>query len=757
MNYSLILNKRLQIIYIDENIESIGINVSGLHNEYFLDLIDLSNKINKNPRVFIKNFDKKSTIDHLILNIDNKTFKFYNFTFEKIILLRNTYFSIRFSDYEIDDELFEFIFDNNEDYLILLNKDYKIIKLNKKIINEFKFNNLDVTGKSILSLYQQKDRAKINRMLNESSIKQSELFQIPMFTENGKKISVETEIKETTMNSEKVYLVTSKDIKEKQKYENDLKMIEQKFINFFHSSDKAMSINDFGTGELMDVNKAFLEFFGFEQYRIQGKNFMDLKIFNKRIWSNFKKEIIESGNIKKDEYVIISNNQKHTVSFEAYIIESKNKTSLFFSFEEINEDRKSKKTLLENENYLDFLSDIGKEGYWDWNIKTDEIKISKKLADMLGYKMEEINKTFSSWLKAIHPEDKRNVITNLNQYFKNKTKEFSSEYRMLTKSGSYIWILNNAKIYKKNKQGEPLIMLGKQTDITERKLLEIDFFAKKQKFNNIPVEIYKPSLISTLNNEVITYNPIVSELKEGDKAATELQQNEKLILIGKKTSSIVHDFNNILQIIQIYNDLASESIKNKQNPEKCFEEVNSATLRGKKMINSILTIGDEQIVKMQSKDIKLVLDVALEFIKPTYPNTIDFYVDLEKCGKVICNSREIQRCLIVIFNIICKRINYNGIINISLKLKKQNKTNLNYAEISIDNESVFLNNHILNGGNVNKKNYKPLRISMDKKWALVSEIINNHNGFIEVESELDLGIKVKINLPIIYEQENIID
>ena len=123
MNYSLILNKRLQIIYIDENIESIGINVSGLHNEYFLDLIDLSNKINKNPRVFIKNFDKKSTIDHLILNIDTKTFKFYNFTFEKIILLRNTYFSIRFSDYEIDDELFEFIFDNKEDYLILLNKD----------------------------------------------------------------------------------------------------------------------------------------------------------------------------------------------------------------------------------------------------------------------------------------------------------------------------------------------------------------------------------------------------------------------------------------------------------------------------------------------------------------------------------------------------------------------------------------------------------------------------------------------------------
>ena len=757
MNYSLILNRRLQIIYIDENIEGIGINVSGLLNEYFLDLIDLSNKINKNPRVFIKNFDKKSKIDHLILNIDNKTFKFYNFTFEKIILLRNTYFSIRFSDYQISDELFEFIFENNEDYLILLNKDYKIIKLNKKIINEFKFSNLDVTGKSILSLYQQKDRAKINRMLNESSIKQSELFQIPMFTENGKKISVETEIKETTMNSEKVYLVTSKDIKEKQKYENDLKMIEQKFINFFHSSDKAMSINDFCTGELMDVNKAFLEFFGFEQYRIQGKNFMDLKIFNKRIWSNFKKEIIESGNIKKDEYVIRSNNQKHTVSFEAYIIESKNKTSLFFSFEEINEDRKSKKTLLENENYLDFLSDIGKEGYWDWNIKTDEIKISKKLADMLGYKMEEINKTFSSWLKAIHPEDKRNVITNLNQYFKNKTKEFSSEYRMLTKSGSYIWILNNAKIYKKNKQGEPLIMLGKQTDITERKLLEIESSNKKQQLNNIPVEISKPSLISTLNNEVITYNPIVSELKEEDKAATELQQNEKLILIGKKTSSIVHDFNNILQIIQIYNDLASESIKNKQNPEKCFEEVNSATLRGKKMINSILTIGDEQIVKMQSKDIKLVLEVALEFIKPTYPNTIDFNVVFEKCGKVICNSREIQRCLIVIFNIICKRINYNGIINISLKLKKQNKTNLNYAEISLDNESVFLNKHILNGGNVNKKNYKPLRISMDKKWVLVSEIINNHNGFIEVESELDLGIKVKINLPIIYEQENIID
>jgi diguanylate cyclase (GGDEF)-like protein len=45
---------------------------------------------------------------------------------------------------------------------------------------------------------------------------------------------------------------------------------------------------------------------------------------------------------------------------------------------------------------------------------------------------------------------------------------------MLHKDGSIRWILDQAKIMKKNLEGQPLRMCGTHTDITERKKLEVE-------------------------------------------------------------------------------------------------------------------------------------------------------------------------------------------------------------------------------------------------------------------------------------------
>jgi hypothetical protein len=82
---------------------------------------------------------------------------------------------------------------------------------------------------------------------------------------------------------------------------------------------------------------------------------------------------------------------------------------------------------------------------------------------------------------------------------------------------------------------------------------------------------------------------------------------------------------------------------------------------------------------------------------------------------------------------------------------------LNYAEIIIDNTKDALNKNSNKVESIHRSRYKSLKINLDKKWELISDIINNHNGFIQIASELDWELKVKINLPIVYEQENIID
>jgi len=74
-------------------------------------------------------------------------------------------------------------------------------------------------------------------------------------------------------------VVTARDITERKKAETEIRESEIKFRNIFDYSPVAIGIGDVSAGMLHDVNKAWLELFGFTREEVVGQNLRDIGLF----------------------------------------------------------------------------------------------------------------------------------------------------------------------------------------------------------------------------------------------------------------------------------------------------------------------------------------------------------------------------------------------------------------------------------------------------------------------------------------------
>jgi PAS domain S-box-containing protein len=125
--------------------------------------------------------------------------------------------------------------------------------------------------------------------------------------------------------------------------------------------------------------------------------------------------------------------------------------------------------LLENEKRLEYALEATTDGVWDWNIKSGEVYFSPKWINSLGYSEEEVPNHVSFWEDIIHPDDVSRVRDALQEHFEGRTSLYQIENRLRRKSGEYRWNLDRGKVVERDANGNPVRMVGADSDITERK------------------------------------------------------------------------------------------------------------------------------------------------------------------------------------------------------------------------------------------------------------------------------------------------
>jgi urea ABC transporter urea binding protein len=111
------------------------------------------------------------------------------------------------------------------------------------------------------------------------------------------------------------------------------------------------------------------------------------------------------------------------------------------------------------------------DGLFDWNVTTGEAFASARLLEMLGYQQGELNYSFATWRSMVHPEDLERAIAAVGAHLERQTSQYSVEYRLRCKDGSYKWIFARGQA-QWDEQGNPVRMVGSHQDISDRKAVE---------------------------------------------------------------------------------------------------------------------------------------------------------------------------------------------------------------------------------------------------------------------------------------------
>lgn len=137
-----------------------------------------------------------------------------------------------------------------------------------------------------------------------------------------------------------------------------------------------------------------------------------------------------------------------------------------------SEQKRAELALKEREQRLARVIEGSDQGYWEWDLRSNLFTVSPRWESMLGYAPGEMDVRFEKWPEIVQADDLANAMASIQRHLRGESPRHEVEIRCKSKSGQWCWVLSKGRVVEWSKEGQPLIMSGTHTDITERKLLE---------------------------------------------------------------------------------------------------------------------------------------------------------------------------------------------------------------------------------------------------------------------------------------------
>ncbi len=594
--------------------------------------------------------------------------------------------------------LFKVIFDTIPDFIIILNRDYEVIRCN---VAGYKYLGLareNLEGKKCFKIfdrntpcencaasrvYETKKFARVKRYVKETD-KWLDIRAYPILDDSGDIFRI-------------IEYVT--DITEQQKADDVLRESEEKYRLITEKMRELVSIiNEKYVFEYIN-EKTHEKILGYLKDDLIGKN------ISKFIHPDDLKTVIEAlkkGTKKGEGMAEIRFKHKngrwvwlHTIG-NTYIDQNRNPRGLLIS-RDMTERKEAEQKLKESEEKFRTITEQSVAGIII--IQDDLIKyVNHRMEELFGYTIEEIQ----SWkpgefLRVIHP-DYQLFVAEQARKKQMGLKDIITQYpiKIVKKNGENAWLENYSKTvtYK----GKPAI-LGIQIDITEKKEAEQKLIESEEKYRE-------------------AYN-----LAEFYK------------------DLFVHDITNILQNILSSIELGSFYSSNPDQVgdiKKIFTIIKDQVNQGANLVTNVrkLSTLEEKGTALKSIEILQFLEDSIEFIRIIYPDRkINVHVDAP--DKKI-HVRASDLILNVFENLLINAVRHNEKANVEIivRITKEQEDGKNYVKMEFMDNGLGVEDirkiEIFQREIKKVKNISGIGLGL----LLVKRIIDSYNGIIWVEDKV---------------------
>ena len=262
-------------------------------------------------------------------------------------------------------------------------------------------------------------------------------------------------------------------------------------------------------------------------------------------------------------------------------------------------------------------------------------------------------------------------------------------------------------------------------------------------------------------NERLQQEMAERELAEAERRGMEdyLRQAQRLESLGTLAGGVAHEFNNVLQPIILYTELALEDVDARTPASVNLKRVLELANRAKGLSRQILTFGRrEESSEFRPTDLRVVVHEAVTMIRALLPATIDIRTEIGvDIGAVNCDPSQIKQLVVNLCN------------NAYQALQGPD----DHIVVSL-NEVIFADDSEALSNNLQPGEYVVLTVSdtgqgMDEETvrrvfepffttrdvgdgtglglSVVHGIVMRHQGDILIESQAGKGTRVRVYLP----------
>jgi PAS domain S-box-containing protein len=252
----------------------------------------------------------------------------------------------------------------------------------------------------------------------------------------------------------------------------------------------------------------------------------------------------ESGIMETNN--LISNFKQMSTSIQQYVVELR---LLNDSLEKRVEER-SKELTYERQRLADIIygTDIGT---WEWNVQTGETIFNERWAEIIGYRLAELEPvSINTWLKYAHPDDLPVSKGLLERHFNGELDGYEFESRMKHKDGSWVWVLDRGKVVSRTDDGNVLMVCGTHQDITGKKLYEMELANAKELAES--ASRAKSEFLANMSHEIRTpMNGVIGMtqlLEFTDLTEEQREYVDALKISGKNLLALINDILDLSKI-----------------------------------------------------------------------------------------------------------------------------------------------------------------------------------------------------------------
>ena len=356
---------------------------------------------------------------------------------------------------------------------------------------------------------------------------------------------------------------------------------------------------------------------------------------------------------------------------------------------------------------LELALDASNEGYWDWNVETNEWYLSPRFSTMLGYEPGEFQVDQGFLRESVHPEDREEMEKQQMMLLHGKVSASSLEFRARKKDGGYIWLLGKAKVVARDARGLPQRVVGTRLDITERKSLEQQFL-----------------------------------------------QAQKMESVGRLAGGVAHDFNNHLTVINGYSALLGKQLPKGSAMAGPMQAIREAGERAAGLTRQLLAFSRKEIEHREVLDPNAVITGMRQMIARLMGENVTLSLELEpEVGLVCLDPTHLEQVILNLTINARDAVGEGGNVTVRTGWAKREG-----AAPPPDGTGKFVQLTVSDNGcgmtpEVQQHIFEPFYTTKDRSHgtglglATVFAIVQGGGGFIEVESAPGKGSSFQVFLP----------